>query len=147
MFLSVNVPKFTLQGEEMAEPVATIAVIISLAKFGYDVIKDLRSRGEKVSQDQLAARVSLLKAARETKEYLEYLEGGGKQRKDREKELSELWQEAGSKIYPVNSDLADRLFVKAEYWMNPEEWSKKDIEKARIGFKSIQTELENMRNS
>jgi hypothetical protein len=131
----------------MAEPVATIALIISLAKFGYDVVKDLRSRAGNASQKQLDARISLLRAARETKEYLEYLEDGGEQRREREKELSELWQEAGGRIYQINDELGDRLMIKAEYWMNPKEWPKQKIEEARIGFKSIQTELENMRNS
>jgi len=38
--------------------------------------------------------------------------------------LAKLWTEAGTDIYRVNPQLAERFFMKAEYWSDPVGWER-----------------------
>lgn len=49
-----------------------------------------------------------------------------------EAKLSRLWTKAAVKIRSYDIDLADRCRTKSEYWANPDDWSDKDLEDARI---------------
>jgi hypothetical protein len=43
--------------------------------------------------------------------------------RDQERALAHLWEEAGIEIATVNRDLAERFFMKAEYWSDPKGWT------------------------
>lgn len=81
------------------------------------------------NQETRSALKSLSIAVLETRSYLGQISSGNKARDlDKEREISELWNEAHMDLQLVDPALADRCFAKAEYWADPSLW---DIQKVR----------------
>lgn len=121
---------------------ATIEIILTMIRFAYDILKDVRAQGQSNLQGQRSAALNALyQAATETAEYIECLQKEGVQKPDTEARLSQLWRNAANKLYQFNHEFADRLFLKADYWQKPTEWSEGDIKKARIGLSDIRREI------
>jgi hypothetical protein len=54
--------------------------------------------------------------------------------------LVKLWSEAALAIADIDSDLADRLRMKAEYWSDPTNWDSAQVINARIAIDEVATE-------
>jgi hypothetical protein len=68
------------------------------------------------------------------------IDAARKRSRETEEKLSRLWMHAAVKLRRVDADLADRCYVKAEYWVTPERWSEDDIKRARIGIDRVYKE-------
>jgi Domain of unknown function (DUF4062) len=65
----------------------------------------------------------------------------------RERELAIGWREAGVKLVGLKDppiQLAERYFLKAEYWSSPEDWTEERIKASEIGLAEIATESRSM---
>ena len=54
-----------------------------------------------------------------------------------EEKLSRLWLDASIKLREINRDLADRCFLKSDYWTEPNRWSDADVKKAKIDITKV----------
>ncbi len=80
------------------------------------------------------------KAIRRT---LSYIRDENKRDTKTEEELSELWANVALAARPFDSDLAERCYLKGNYWANPNSWSDEEIKNAGIEIGRIDTEIRN----
>lgn len=113
---------------------ATVFRIIdlSLNLFG------LARRGQTQRQKEYdEALKSLYDALIETQIYIAVLHRDDRPARKKEAELSRLWRDASRKLKGIDSELAEICFDKGTYWINPEEWSQDDIQRANIGISKV----------
>jgi hypothetical protein len=79
----------------------------------------------------------LYDALNETQIYIAELHRGDKPNREKEADLSRRWRLASRKLRPIDRKLAEICFHKGTYWINPEEWSQDDIQKANIGINKV----------
>lgn len=96
---------------------------------------------DKLAQSK-AALQALVSATIKTTAYLANVRRGAQIERDRESTLAQLWSEASIELREINPDLAERCFIKAEYWADPEQWTDTQIQEARIGIESIKDEAQ-----
>ncbi|MGK7913667.1 MAG: hypothetical protein AB4050_19605 [Synechococcus sp.] len=80
-----------------------------------------------------AAVVAISTAVLETRKYLASLNANERDI-DEQSELSNLWNDAHIKIRTIDSEFADRCFLKAEYWTDPTSYTENDIAKYNIAL-------------
>lgn len=85
------------------------------------------TRKERKQERDDAAVKSVLTAVNTTKFYLASQERGEPANRESEAELVDLWTTASVHIRRTDPDLSMRLQEKAEYWANPEHWTKEEI--------------------
>ncbi len=102
------------------------------------------TRKERKQERDDAAVQSVLTAVNTTKRYLAHRERGEPIDREAEAELVELWTSAAIHIRRTDSDLAQRLQMKAGYWTNPENWSDEEIIENRIQIAKIASEGERL---
>lgn len=110
--------------------------VIELGKYVYEEYKKHRSfKKEEMSKFLNAASEAL----RETLRYL----GRVPYTRDFEKEekLSDLWAKVATTAHPFNPDLAQRCYLKSNYWANPERWTDKESEAAKISIAKMEVEI------
>jgi hypothetical protein len=83
------------------------------------------------------ALAAINKALLETKRYLEC---GGEERVDREREfeLAGLWADAAAKSRYASNEIARRLQDKSLYWSGTLKWSREEVLMKQIDFDSIE---------
>lgn len=100
---------------------------------------DRTERGHK-AQDQAirTALKSMSIAVLETRSYIGQTSAGAKERNlDKEREISELWNEAHMDLQSVDPALASRCFDKAEYWADPSLWNAEKVRQYNITLDSM----------
>jgi hypothetical protein len=113
-----------------------ISDLLGLKDVALKIAELLFSRRDKLDEAHKIAREKVYLALSETKFYLADFKKGARSR-DTEKNLSMLWREASVSLRKIDHDLADRCFVKMDYWAAPSEWTDADIKKAKIGFETV----------
>ncbi|PYS71302.1 MAG: hypothetical protein DMF73_11030 [Acidobacteria bacterium] len=110
-------------------------------------LKGLIERNADASSDKRQAVADALSAAVEianrTLQYLREPPPPSDKKSQKENELSQAWQAAGFKLLALPdppTDLANRYFIKAEYWSNPELWTDRRVDEARIRIDEIANE-------
>jgi len=94
-------------------------------------------------EKQLAAKQDLaavVKVAFETFEYVADERRSGKRDEERERLLSRGWRDAGMELATLGgpaAGLAERYFLKAQYWLEPETWSQERIAAAKIRLEDV----------
>ena len=96
---------------------------------------------QKKNEMKLAIKV-LSKAILETKSYVR--NGFENRIPERESELRELWNNAHIELRQIDAELAMRCFAKAEYWIEPENWSGEKVEKYNIKLDSMSESLKTL---
>ncbi len=91
-------------------------------------------REDKEKEFQDSALTAIYTAAFETKIYLEEQERTRKRNRDTEEELVRLWAKAAVPVRRFDADLADRCLLKADSWVNPQDWTEEEISANRIGI-------------
>lgn len=114
------------------------------------LVRDLRSlmnrNPDAPEQDRRAivdALSSAVDIARATLAYFADQRTSLQGNREKERQLSEGWQKAGLKLAalpPPAFELAERYFIKANYWADPDSWTAERIEKARIGLDELSEE-------
>ena len=122
----------------------TSAVLLALVKFGYDAIKDIRQSSKERREAGYKALQSLATAARKTEDYLKERRSGSPENRDTEGELASRWRAVAADFGRFNDDIAERFFIKAGYWDDPQQWTNEDVKKARIGLSQIRAEAEQL---
>jgi len=100
-------------------------------------ISTLDQRQEAKSQTTMAALKSLSVAVLETRMYLQLMSPTKTRDLPRERELSQLWNDAQIQLRVVDPSLADRCFTKAEYWADPTRWSAEQVHQYNITLDSM----------
>jgi hypothetical protein len=98
------------------------------------------TRRERQQDRDDAAIRGVLTAITTTKSYLARLDRNEPIDHHAEAQLVALWTAAAVHVRRTDSDLADRLQRKAEYWTNPREWDEQDIVSNRIRIDEIAAE-------
>ncbi len=102
------------------------------------------TRAERKKERDDAAVRSVLTAVNTTKLYLARRERGEPIDRESEAKLVELWTSASVHIRRTDSDLANRLQAKADYWTNPDRWSNEEIVNNGIQIDKIADEGERL---
>ncbi|MUK45676.1 hypothetical protein GNP79_12130 [Aliivibrio fischeri] len=96
-----------------------LGAIIDGIKIWYER-KDISDREK---QDVLSAISSVMNACSQTRAYLyDIRELKLNTDRNRERELSQLWQNVANDIYPIDRPLAHSSQIKAMGWADPREW-------------------------
>jgi len=88
------------------------------------------------SKEEKAALKSLYIALAETKAYFADRKTLPHDR-DRERQISRLWFDAASELKRIDINLAERCFVKGDYWTNPDNWQQDEGEKLTISIEEM----------
>jgi len=85
-----------------------------------------------------AALTSLMDAALETRHYLALVRDNPQLRdKAKEQSLAGLWSKAGIDMSHIDSDLAGRYLMKADYWSDTEGWTDADNDERLIQLDEV----------
>ena len=129
----------------VTETLAIGSLILSSAKLGYDVLKAWLEHTK--GRERKAGIRKFVAALNATSDYLDRTK---KLKKDRdleaEKKLDKLWRVAAEALIPIDRPLSERLYLKAEYWRNPDRFktsptAKAELDEAHIRLMDIRNEL------
>ncbi len=109
-------------------------------KLLWRVLEEGKANKEHITVQQNEFLKAATKAVRQT---LSYIRDENKRDRKTEEKLSELWANVALAARPFDSDLAERCYIKSNYWANPDKWSKEEVEKAGIEIERIDTEVRN----
>ena len=104
-------------------------------------IQDL-SKDKRELKDNALRSVS--HALNETYLYYSGLDKGKPKHEDTEKQLSNYWAAAAIPLRHLDQDLAMTCELKAEYWVNPDNWSEEQIHSHGIELGKLRTKYRNM---
>jgi hypothetical protein len=83
-----------------------------------------------------AVRV-LQDAVLNTQAYVAQLDRGTPVNRQVERSLAEAWQRAAVEFYGLDGELAERLQLKGEYWIQPESWTDQQVLEANISLQHV----------
>lgn len=85
------------------------------------------------SKEEKAALKSLYIALSETKAYFADRKVSSTDR-ERERQISKLWFEAASQLKSIDRNLAERCFLKGDFWTDPDNWKQDEGNKINISI-------------
>ena len=113
-------------------------LILTLFKEFRDWILGIDKSNLEHNKENKNALKTLYKALSETKSYFSERENKLINRnRDKEREISNLWFEASVEIKNINKQLAERCFLKGEFWTDPINWRNNDKEKLDISLSEM----------
>jgi hypothetical protein len=83
------------------------------------LIRDKKKQRDEKNDQALAA---LYAALTETKQYILDLDEGKHRDRNREFAIARLWHMASVPLRAIDTELAERCFLKGGYWMEPDIW-------------------------
>jgi hypothetical protein len=92
-----------------------------------------KNRTERIDQ----ALYALYAALNETKAYVHRLNSGMRRNRKTEFAIAKLWSDASIPLRTIDSDLADRCFLKAGYWQDPDTWTDLKLTRKRIKLDQV----------
>lgn len=112
------------------DPGSLISLLEVLAK----LLKSIRTgRNGKLEN----ALKGIVNALNETQIYVGRLHRGDPRNADQEAVLSRLWANASLPLKNIDAEVAQKCFLKSQYWAEPEQWGSGDVESAKIGIEEI----------
>ncbi len=111
-----------------------------LLKLLWTVLKEGKANKEHINSQQYEFLKVASKAVRQT---LSYIRSEHKRDTTTEEKLSELWANVALAARPFDSDLAERCYLKGNYWADPNSWSDEEVKNAGIEIGRIDTEIRN----
>lgn len=122
----------------MIEEIAMIAGLTELLKYFRDE-RHYRSKNRK------EALIAIQNALQKTQQYISLRDNQNKPRDTTiEHELSTLWSTAAIHAREFSPDFAQRLHLKGNFWLNPEEWEFDEIYDAGIKIERINMEVNDL---
>jgi hypothetical protein len=116
--------------------VETATLIVGVATFALEAFNTITSHGNSRSRE--AAIKKLFLAISATSDYLDKSDRlSGTRDADEERRLDRLWKETAEVILPIDLPLAERLYLKADYWRNPDRWTEQQLVDAHLKLKSV----------
>jgi len=92
-----------------------------------------KHRNERTDQ----ALYALYAALNETKRYITVLDSGKKRDRKTEWAIAKLWHDASVPLRDIDSDLAERCFLKGSLWLEPDTWTDMMIKRKRIKLDQV----------
>jgi hypothetical protein len=99
-----------------------------------DRIRDVRIENRDLADNALRA---ISTALTETYIYYRGLDRGNQRSADIEEQLARYWAAAAIPLRHIDARLAERCDRKAEYWLNPDGWSRAQVTKAGIALDDV----------
>lgn len=110
-----------------------ITILLSVFKEFREWILGLdKSNLEKNKEDKTALK-SIYLALTETKFYFTYRKDNPQDRV-REMQISKLWFDASIELKSIDIDLAQRCFLKGDFWTDPNKWKQNENEEINISI-------------
>jgi len=110
--------------------------LLGLKDVVFKIIELFKERKNRLDEQHKTALDKLYIALNETKFYLADFYKGKRDR-DQEKAISSFWREASLSLRNVDVELADKCFLKMDYWSDPDDWTQKEIRKAKIDIDQV----------
>jgi len=114
-----------------------ISDLISIFEATRTLVLSMKQHNKINDKKYQKALMAIYEATTKTKNYIASLETRQNHAKKKERELSELWINAGVTLRTIDSDLAQRCIIKADYWSNPNQWTDEQIKNSRITLDEI----------
>jgi hypothetical protein len=130
-----------------SELITLAPAILGSAKLAYDVIQVFRDRASAAKRRTGIQKLYIALSA--TSDYIETTNDLTTNRdRDTEQRLDRMWRNAADAIAHIDLGLAERLYLKADYWRNPDRVrksknAKADLAEAKITIKDIRREMLN----
>lgn len=106
-------------------------------KLLWKVLEEGKANKERLNNQKQEFLKASSKAVRQTLFYIRE----NKRDTKTEAELSDLWAEVALVTQPFDPNLAERCYLKGNYWANPDIWSDEEIENAGIELNRIEQEV------
>jgi hypothetical protein len=100
-------------------------------------IDTLDKKREAQNQATAAALRTLSLAVLETRSYIGLMSNKAERDLPRERELSQLWNDAQTQLRLIDASLAGRCFAKAEHWADPTRWDAAKVRQYNITLDSM----------
>ncbi len=98
-----------------------ITLVLSIFKEFRDWLLGINKVTLEYSKEEKAALKSLYVALSETKSYFTDRKIS-KADRTRERQISKLWFDAASELKSIDQHLAERCFLKGDFWTDPDNW-------------------------
>jgi hypothetical protein len=127
------------------ELIAFAKAILESTKFASDVFKAWKQHSTGRAQEEGIRK--LYQALCATTDYIEITKDLTNNRdREIERRLDHLWRDAAESIRSIDGMLADRLYLKAEYWRNPDRVvdspiAQAQLAEAKITLRDIRNEM------
>lgn len=92
-----------------------------------------KQRTEKTDQ----ALMALYAALSETKAYIREQKEGKPRDHEKEFAIASLWHKASVPLREIDSEFAERCFLKGGYWLEPEVWDQEKINQKGIAIDAV----------
>ncbi len=109
-------------------------------KLLWKILEEGKANKEHTNKQHLEFLKVASKAVRRT---LSYIRDENKRNTKIEEELSDLWADVAVAAQPFDPDLANRCYIKGNYWANPDKWQVDKVEEAGIEIERIEAEIGN----
>lgn len=84
------------------------------------------------------ALTSLMDAALDTRHYLAFVKSNPQMKNpDKERELAKLWAKAGIDMSYIDSEIAGRYLMKADYWSDTQGWTEAEKDETLIQLDEV----------
>jgi hypothetical protein len=113
---------------------AMVELVISALYSFLERVSRARNRRTERHDQALAA---IYVAANETRMYIRDSKKAKNRNKSREAKLVRLWTKAAVPVRHIDRDLADRCLLKADFWINPTQWTPAQVKKFGIRIDEI----------
>jgi hypothetical protein len=111
--------------------------LTEIVKSLFSIVPNLLSLPKERRELRDNALRAILVALDETYLYYRDIRHGKARNEDREALLARYWSAAAIPMHHIDANLARRCDMKAEYWINPENYTDDDIKELDIGLESV----------
>ncbi|MBI3695604.1 MAG: hypothetical protein HY238_12295 [Acidobacteria bacterium] len=116
---------------------AELTLIIALAERLAGWLKSLLDADAETRARWKGAVQLLQEAVLNTQAYVVQLDRGTPVNRQVERGLADAWQRAAGAFYGLDRELAERLQLKGEYWIQPESWTDQQVLEANISLQHV----------
>lgn len=123
------------------------AIVLTIFNRCLNIIGLIRDGKVRKDSQTDKALLALYAALSETKAYVACLAEGKQRNRQHEHKIAKMWHEATVPLRHIDSDLANRCFLKGSYWMEPESWTEAGIKESRIALDQVSESIKDLLQS
>jgi hypothetical protein len=113
-----------------------VTLVLSIFKEFKDWILGIDKANLEHNKEDKIALKSIYLALSETKFYFRDRKTIPQDR-ERERQISKLWFDASTELKNIDRDLAQRCFLKGDFWTDPNNWQQNDEESINISIEEM----------
>jgi hypothetical protein len=114
-----------------------LTLVKAAADYATGVLRSVAGQKKETREQWKLAVSKLQEAVLQTRLYVSSLDRGNPIDRAEEQRLVALWSAAAGGFYTLDSTLAERLQLKAEYWTQPESWTSEQVREAGIALQHV----------